>query len=141
MRQLYVSSREKQVSILRIFCRTCRARCSRKSSHKGPQMKITNTFLKDFNPYLEEWKSLPATHVMFTRDHPNIAAPALRTLYYHASDCMCLNKAFEAVYRAYKKRKPKKDLEVAKNHKPEQTIETLPPELNLTNRKDIFKWI
>jgi IS30 family transposase len=110
-----------------------------KGSHKGPQMKITNTFLKAFSPYLEEWKSLPAAHSMFRREHPNEPVPSLRALYNHVTDCMCLNKAFEAVYRAYKKRKPKKDLEIAKNHKSEQTIEKLSPEIKLTKPEGYFQ--
>jgi len=100
-----------------------------KGTHKGPRMKVTNTFLESFTPYLDEWKSLPAAYTMFCREHPNEPVPSLRTLYNHATDCMCLNKAFEDVYRPYKKRKKKKDLEIAKTHKPEQTIETLPPEI------------
>ena len=110
-----------------------------KGTHKGPRMKITNTFLEAFSPYLEEWKSLPAAHAMFRREHPNEPAPSLRALYNHATDCMCINKAFEAVYRTYKKRKPKKDLEIAKNHKPEQTIETLSPEIKLTKPEGYFQ--
>ena len=110
-----------------------------KGTHKGPRMKITNTFLEAFTPYLEEWRSLPAAHTMFCREHPNEPAPSLRSLYNHADDCMCVNKAFEAVYRPYRERRKKKDLEIAKNHKPEQTIETLPSEIKTNKPEGYFQ--
>jgi IS30 family transposase len=110
-----------------------------KGTHKGPRMRITNTFLEAFTPYLKDWKSLPAAHEKYCSEHPNESAPAIRTLYYHADDCMCLNKAFEEVYSPYKKRKKKKDLEIAKNHKPEQTIETLPPEIKSGKPEGYFQ--
>lgn len=59
-------------------------------------MKIRNTFLKLFAPHLEYWKSIPAAHYVFKREHPDFPTPSLRTLYYHVSDCMSLNKAFES---------------------------------------------
>ena len=110
-----------------------------KGTHKGPRMKITNTFLEAFTPYLEEWRSLPAAHTMFCRERPNEPAPSLRSLYNHADDCMCVNKAFEAVYRPYRERRKKKDLEIAKNHKPEQTIETLPSEIKTNKPEGYFQ--
>jgi len=101
------------------------------ASNKGARMKITNHFVTQFEEYLEEWRSIPAAYQMMLNEHPEWKGrnPSLRTIYYHATTTLASSEAFTKYYREYHHRKQKKDVEVAKNHKPEHTIEHLPKEV------------
>ena len=110
-----------------------------KASHKGPRFKITTTFLAHFEPYLEKWRSIPAAYQMLKNENPEYIPPSLRSIYYHATDSMSLSKAFEKSYRYYRKRKQYKKPEIAKNHKPDQTIEKLKEEIGDSKPKGYFQ--